>query len=213
MTTPLHFATLPASALRQEVLVLDEDEGEGVVLAVQVPSRARAAELADLMKIVFDVEQVTAESRRQVLHALLPEERLTLTPALLTQLQMNAQAQAELADEFGLLTSAQVATRAGSTATNTAALASRWRAEERVFGVEVHGSLRYPGFQFDEQGQPVAVIARVLRAWPHAPGWELALWFTGANAWLGDQRPVDVLTSDQDLVVDAAERLAREILP
>jgi hypothetical protein len=43
-------------------------------------------------------------------------------------------------------------------------------------------------------------------------GWELALWFTGSSDWLGGLRPVDVLDTDADQVVEAAQRLAEEIL-
>jgi hypothetical protein len=48
--------------------------------------------------------------------------------------------------------------------------------------------------QFDEHGVPLPAIADVLAAFAYRTGaWELALWFTGANAWLGDRRPVEVL--------------------
>lgn len=211
VTTPLRFETLPSHALDDVPAAADTDEDEGVMLVVQVPSRVQAAELADLMSVVFEMEQTTSESRRQVLRALLPEERLTVTPAVLVQLQRNAQAHADLAAEFGLLGSADVSALAGSTATNTAALASRWRQEGKIFGVDVHGTLRFPGFQFNEQGQPLPVIANILSLLPHLPRWELALWFTGGNGWLGGARPVDVLTSDPAPVLDAAKRLAGEI--
>ena len=44
------------------------------------------------------------------------------------------------------------------------------------------------------------------------PTWELALWFTGSNVWVGGERPVDVLDSDPELVVQAAAHLAEELL-
>jgi hypothetical protein len=43
-------------------------------------------------------------------------------------------------------------------------------------------------------------------------GGELALWFTGSNVWVGAERPVDVLDSDPELVVQAAAHLAEELL-
>jgi hypothetical protein len=43
------------------------------------------------------------------------------------------------------------------------------------------------------------------RIWPDAlDGWETALWFTTASGWLGDQRPVDLLTREREQVVEAA---------
>jgi hypothetical protein len=44
----------------------------------------------------------------------------------------------------------------------------------------------------------LAVLAPVLR------GWELALWFTGANVALRGRRPVDLLGSNADAVLEAA---------
>ena len=148
-----------------------------------------------------------------MLRALLPTQRLTMSPAILEQVQRNAEAQAELADEFGLLSSSDVAKLAGSIASNRAATANRWSSARRVFTVDVEGSQRFPGLQFDENGRPLPVIADVLAAvGDRLTGWELALWFTSSNDWLGELRPVDVLDSDPELVVEAAARLADEIL-
>jgi hypothetical protein len=43
-------------------------------------------------------------------------------------------------------------------------------------------------------------------------GWGLALWFTGSNVWVDGQRPVDVLDSSPEMVVQAAAQLAAELL-
>ena len=114
--------------------------------------------------------------------------------------------------EFGLLTSVEVAHRAHSNAKNTSSLPGRWRKEGRIFGVRRgDGTLLYPAFQFDLAGQPLPVIARILSAFAGLiDGWSLALWFVGANGWLGVERPVDVL-DDDDHVIHAAHELAAEI--
>jgi hypothetical protein len=39
-------------------------------------------------------------------------------------------------------------------------------------------------------------------------GWELALWFLASNGWLDGGRPVDLLKSDPEGVVEAARREA-----
>jgi hypothetical protein len=49
------------------------------------------------------------------------------------------------------------------------------------------------------------VISRILAALKgQVRGWELLLWFTGSNGYLGGARPVDLLESDPDQVVAAA---------
>jgi hypothetical protein len=172
-----------------------------------------AAQLADLVTAARSALASQRGSLRQVIDALLPAGRLTMSPAVFEQAQRNASARAELADEFGLLSSAEVADRAGSKAANAAALASRWRKEGRVLAVEVDASTRYPAFQFDAEGRPLLAVGEVVDALgSKLRGWELALWFTGTNDWLGGVRPVDVLASAPEQVAHAARALADELL-
>jgi hypothetical protein len=127
-----------------------------------------------------------------------------------THLRRNADARAAFLDEFGTLTSREVADYAGSSAANRAALANRWKAEGRVFAVEAGGKTRFPAFQFsDDDGHPRPVLAEILKILqPRLSGWQTALWFTGRNGWLGAKRPVDVLASDPTAVVEAARQEA-----
>lgn len=126
----------------------------------------------------------------------------------LPQLLRNARRRTELLREFEPLTSAQVAELRGSTAENRAAIASRWKSEGRIFSVKYQKSELYPAFEFDEDGEPRPVIRRVLEAIGGRDGWELALWFTAANSWLDDKRPVDLLdkAKREDEIVEAARR-------
>lgn len=191
----------------------DASTPEPLVVAFAARDPVEAAELTDLLRVVRNHLAHARGSREEILRALLPAGRLSVSSAVLDQVNRNAQAQAELADEFGLHTSTQVADLAGSTAGNRAATANRWAKQGRVFSVDVEGSQRFPGFQFGENGRPLPVVADVLAALgDRLAAWELALWFSSDNDWLGGQRPVDVLDSDPEPVVEAARRLADEIL-
>jgi hypothetical protein len=183
-------------------------------VAVAASDETEAAELVDLITAAKSVLGRERSTRERVLQALLPVGSFTnSSPAVLVQVQRNAEAHAELADEFGLLSSTDVAELAGSTASNRAATANRLRTQRKAFTVDVDGAQRFPGFQFGENGRPLSVIADVLAAVGNRlTGWELALWFTGSSDWLGGERPVDVLDSDPEPVVEAARRLADEIL-
>lgn len=191
-------------------------KSEQLVVAVTARDDIEAALITDLLSVMKSHLSDDRETREDVLRALLPVDRLlAMTPAVLEQVNRNARAHAKLADEFGLLSSTAVAERAKSRslASNPAALANRWRSEGKVFTVDVDGSQRFPGFQFGANGKPLPVVAQVLAAvGDRLSGWELALWFTGSNGWLGGMRPVDVLDSDPELVVEAAGHLAAEIL-
>ena len=196
-------------------LLHDPDAPNPVVSMVSARDDDEAAALADLISAARVMRRSQTEAARAVMAALLPAEKLTLGPAMLRQLERNAAARQALAEEFGLLSSAEVARRAGSSATNAAALASRWRGLGQVFAVDVEGSARFPGFQFDADGRPLPVVADVVAALGSVfTGWELALWFTGGSASLEGVRPVDAMTGtseDVAAVVETARAVAVEL--
>jgi len=86
----------------------------------------------------------------------------------------------------------------------------------KVFGFEWRGSLWIPMFQFDANDLSVRRgPQRVRAALPvDCQGWALAAWFATPNAWLQDERPVDLLPLDLGAVIDAAAReLSRASFP
>lgn len=151
---------------------------------------------------------------QDVIDALTPTERGPLSAASVQQARRNAVARGELLEEFSALTSSEVAAAAGSRAANRASLANRWRDEGRVFAVRVGDQLLYPGFQFGEDGRPLEVIGAALRELaPVRPTeWQTALWFTTPDGFIGDRRPVDLLTENPKAVIDAARLEADEIV-
>lgn len=161
--------------------------------------------------VVYRGAARAAEEVEELAAAMTPEVSVP-TPPVVLQARRNAEARASLLEEFGALTAAQVADLAGSEAKNTSALAGRWRREGRLMTVEHHGTLYYPGFQFDSSGKPKPVVAEVLRylGSPDVTSWQQALWFTSANGWLGGRRPVDLLDNEGDAVVAAAREALRE---
>lgn len=133
------------------------------------------------------------------------------TPVQVLQAQRNAAAREGMLQEFGAFTSSDLGERAGSKATNKVALAHRWKTDGRIFSVQYRGTNYFPGFQFDEEGQPLPVMTEILQVLGtvRAP-WEIALWFTGADGWLGGQRPVDLLVTAPERVLEAAKHEAAE---
>jgi hypothetical protein len=153
-------------------------------------------------------------SYREVLDALAPKERGSLSAAGVLQARRNAKARSDLLEEFPVLTSSEVADVAGSRAANRASLANRWREEGKVFAIRVGDQLLYPAFQFDEEGRPLDGVGAVLE---HLRGgdlndWQTALWFTTPTGWLGARRPVDVLRQEPEAVAEAARREAGELV-
>jgi hypothetical protein len=150
---------------------------------------------------------------RDVLEALTPKDRGSLSAAAVLQARRNAEARRDLLSEFAALTSAEVAAAAGSRAANRASLANRWRDEGKVFAIRVGEQHLYPAFQFDEQGRPVGMIASVLSALDgKLTDWQTALWFTTPSGWLGGRRPVDAMGQDPESVIKAAAREVGELV-
>lgn len=113
-------------------------------------------------------------------------------------------------DEFGLLTSTEVASRIGSKNPHRA-LASDMRKRGQLIGVSRLNSYRYPGFQFTPDGTVHQVIAPLLKAAKSA-GWSeasLTLWLSNPSGAFGGDRPVDHL-DDSDFVTVASDLMTTD---
>ncbi len=182
------------------------------------PEREEVVVVAADHAVATQVKQIT----RMLAQNRLLTERLveamfvpgtTVSPAGARQAQRNAEARQELIDEFGLRDSDQIADLAGSAASNRSATASRWLAAGKIFAVNHRGARLFPNFQFGTDGHPRPVIAKVLEVFePYGlDGWETALWFTTRTGWLDDERPVDLLTREPELVIGAARHAFDEV--
>lgn len=80
----------------------------------------------------------------------------------------------------------------------------------QAFGFEWRDSLWIPMFQFDADDLALKPGAQSVRAELPSPwsGWMLASWFAGPNARLDGRSPADVLDSDLDAVMRAAQSLS-----
>ena len=168
----------------------------GSVDVLLAPNPSRERDRTDAMAYESLIQHMSAQ-------AALPSE------GAVRQAQRNAEARAELLDEFGAMTGEEIGEQ-HSRARNRHALAARWRKEQRLFSVPHQGRALYPRFQFDRtSGTLRPAIRDVLAALPtdRMSDWEVALWWTASNGWLGGSRPVDLLDDGPDEVVAAAARL------
>lgn len=150
-----------------------------------------------------------AEMER-LIETAMPRLSGTPHPAILDQARRNADFRGDFLKSYNALAAAQVHDLAGSKADNTAALAARWRSSGKIFGVEHQGRILYPAFQFNDTGRPKPVVAAVLKALGRRSPWQVASWFTAPNGWLpDDQRPIDVMDTDPDVVANAAREATR----
>lgn len=178
------------------------------VIAI-VTGTAEAASRAEEVRrrLGKDAIVVTADERfGRVVDAFSPELPIP-GRGFAEQARRNAHARYDFLERHGSLSAEKVAELAGSHSKNLRATAYRWRQAGRIFGVDYHGEIRYPAFQFDaDSGTARPVVAEVLVALPAAmTGWALALWWDTAHHRLGWRTPVETLSSNASAVVAAAE--------
>jgi hypothetical protein len=79
-----------------------------------------------------------------------------------------------------------------------------WWRHERIFAFRHAGHYYFPAFQFSN-GAPKPLVRRLLKLVQPDYGWHAMYWFVGANSWLEDRSPVELLDSEPEEVVQAAE--------
>jgi hypothetical protein len=85
------------------------------------------------------------------------------------------------------------------------AIASRWKAEGKIFSVRFEGKTWFPRFQFQD-GRPIPAVAAVIKAFPkHSTGWDLAFFFTNPNSYIEGRKPIEILKSDPERVKSLAQ--------
>jgi hypothetical protein len=161
-----------------------------------------------LRSLVAAARQENSEARiTQLLRAVAPSD-----PLADVELKV-AEATVDLRREFlkrvPVLTSAQVHERAGFPGANPSATGHRWRKHGKVFSVSYGGRELYPAFQLGSDGRPLPIVGELLEILARdqdRTDWDNALWFAGESGWLDGKTPIDLLQSEPDLVMRAAEQ-------
>ena len=188
----------------------------GHAYLVQVQSDAMSRVLEAVMPILGRLmSEKTAEVRDQKLEELvefIAGKMVVPSPVDTRMAQRLAARHARVLNEFGFVTAEQLADANHSRAGNRNALADNWKKRRQVFAVrhrEESGRLRevFPLFQFEDH-KPIKAVQAVLEAFGDSKApWKIALWFVSNNGWLpGQARPVDLLESAADAVIQAAAR-------
>ena len=174
-------------------------------------SRREALTAAET-ELVEERRREIMDTMQNMIESMIPASTVPL-PVQVLQARRNAEARVAVLQEFGAFKSADIGEFAGSKSSNRAALAHRWKSDGRIFSVVHRGVTYFPGFQFTPEAQPLPVIADVLKILGDVrSGWGITLWFAGSNGWLDGKRPVDLLVSAPDEVIEAARREAEPLV-
>ncbi|TFC86916.1 DNA-binding protein [Cryobacterium sp. TmT2-59] len=126
------------------------------------------------------------------------------SPQLARAVRATAEVWRRLEEEFGLLTSGEVAELLGVTPAGPSWVAAQRKAR-KIIGVRRGNTYRYPGFQFDHQ-TVLPVIAPLLEL-ARANGWssdDLTLWIFGpTTSFVQEDRPVDHLREPEAVLATA----------
>lgn len=121
---------------------------------------------------------------------------------------MNAESRTEVLTSAEWLTAAQLSELAGFRGRNASAQPNKWKRDGQIFAVRQHGNDYYPGYALDADAgcRPVKGLAPVLKCFgSNLVDWDVAIWFASVNSFLGGTRPMDLLKSDPDRVLAAAQ--------
>jgi hypothetical protein len=91
----------------------------------------------------------------------------------------------------------------------------RWEADHRMFSIDHDGCRFFPVYAFPSQGgaSPIPGLRDVLSVlFPMKDGWGVAFWFISPNGWLGSKRPQDLLCTEPDRVISAAQEEASGVM-
>jgi hypothetical protein len=103
------------------------------------------------------------------------------------------------------LTSDELAGRISANRSGCVDTMARWTREGRLFAMDMGDKRVYPAYAFDAAGEPLPVIKRVLQNLFMHDSFSLACWFESPNTYLDGSRPRDMLVTDPERVVAAAE--------
>ncbi|MGH8381227.1 hypothetical protein [Pseudomonas sp.] len=162
------------------------------------------ASIAEFVKdLVGRQHQQTLES---IVEALVP--KVPPTPTALKEAAMLAQARTAVLESGEWLTAAQIAGLAGFSLSNPSAQPNKWKREGAIFALRHHGVDYFPAYGLDAASgyRPLKAMAPVLALFGQGKdSWGLAYWFMSANSFLAGKRPMDLLASDPQRVLTAAE--------
>lgn len=162
-----------------------------------------------------DMDAGPADDRAEVSEGAQEQETVaafkgTASPQLARAVQASENVWKDIAREYGMLTSMEVAQLIGSEKSGRS-LAADQRAAGKLISIKRGNKQLYPGFQFDRGAQKVRPAIQDLVAVAAEVGWDeqdLVFWLVSPSGYFGGERPVDHL-DDVDLVDKA--RLAATV--
>jgi hypothetical protein len=85
-------------------------------------------------------------------------------------------------------------------------LIERWIRSGKILCIKHHKKEFFPGFQFSA-GKPIRLFKQLITLMRNdRSDWSIAHWLVGSNGWLDGDCPLEILLTEGELVLDAAEQ-------
>lgn len=158
------------------------------------------------------VEHRDREDLERLADVLVP--RTLPSPRLLRETAMRVNARHAVLKSGDWLTAAQLAQLAGLSTRNPSAQPNKWKKQGQIFAIRYSGVDYFPGYGLDPDAgfRPLKFLAKVLEVFDEKKdSWGLAYWFRSDNGFLGGRRPQDLLATEPERVIAAAEDELQEV--
>lgn len=190
---------------------LKDNNGPIIAFQLEHAGEAAASAFAEAVRLIApmilrnlaDRETATLE---KLVDALVPA--VSPPEHLLTQARMNAEARKAVLESAEWVNAAKLSEIAGFSGQNSSAQPNKWKRERRIFALRHDGNDLYPAYALDPDAQyrPVKGLAPILQVFgDELDAWDIAIWFASANSFLGGALPQDLLISDPERVLAAAQ--------
>lgn len=123
---------------------------------------------------------------------------------------MQSRARKAILESGDWLRSDEIASLAGTQAGQL----DGWKKQGLIFTIDHLGVDYFPGYALDHHAgfRPLKSLAKILAIFEgQKDGWGMAYWFGSSNSFLGGQRPQDLLATDANRVISAAEDEAQGV--
>jgi hypothetical protein len=161
-------------------------------------------QVAGLMNDLIDARRT--QKWDALVEALTPDLELSTTKLIEAKMMSEARTAVLETDDF--ITASAIAEAAHYSAKNPSSQPNRWKRSRHIFAVSHKGQDLYPLYALDpdQEFRPLPVVAEILGLFGEGKtGWETAFWFASVNSYLNNMKPKDMLRSNPDEVLKAAQ--------
>ena len=165
---------------------------------------AMLKQVAGLMNDLIDVKR--SQRWDALVEALTPDMDLSTTKII--EAKMMSEARTAVLETEDFVTASAIAEAAQYSTKNPSSQPNRWKRARQIFAVSHKGIDLYPLYALnrDQEFRPLPIVGEVLGLFGDTKtGWETAFWFASVNSYLGSKKPKDVLRSNPEGVLKAAQ--------